>query len=638
MPDWLADPDQAVTSWEQPTVQQTSASNDPSDWLTELESLSTPSPTSITPVQPSAAEEMPNWLSEMAPPTTGPLRPFEQSHAEGVEVFYTDFDDLPDWLKGPEAPPKEPPKGEPVVEEPEEFWAVSGSGGLPPESEFPDWLTAMESGQFEPESESATQLPPSSSDLPDWLSEVTDQPTFDLISSPTPETEKLSVDVSPTLPGSAELQGIPKQLAGESLPDWLNPNPLGGPLERPAETTEVPDWLRPAKPGAFDTLITPEEPAVLPTSGEWSGLLGELPPAAAVPVGLRKGDIPEWLEALKPSEEISGAVQKVEEPEQTTGPLAGMRGVIEIEPIIAKPVAAQPMSRPGISPEQEKQVTLLRQLTQGEVSRPVVVAQQTSSAIAPTPRLLLSLLLIGVILLGLLLPNVLPVPLPAGENVNQIQQTLATVAGQPVLVAFDYLPAFNGELGSQADLLLTQLATNNSPVIWASQTPAGLALGQQATASNAGQPLGLLPGEAAGLRKLAVCLLNTETCQINYDEQTRQSLSQVKLIILLTSERDSLVNWVEQVHTATNIPILAGVTQAMKPVAQPYLISGQLNGLLNGLPDGAQLEQAIGASQELQHQYQATSLAQLLAASLLIIGNLLYLLRGLRRSRRGISG
>lgn len=367
MPDWLAD--QEMTSWEEPVVQQTSTTNDLSDWLIELESLTTPPPTTTPTIpQPSPSDEMPNWLSEMAPPTTGPLRPFEQSEAQGLEVFYTDFDALPDWLKGPEITPKEAPKPEPVAEEPEPFWSLPGSSP-PPENEFPDWLTAIESGQFESRPESTTQAS-SSSELPDWLNEVTGQPTFDLITSP-PEAEKLSLDVSPSLPGSAELQGIPKQLAGDLLPDWLNPNPLGGPLERPAETVEVPDWLRPAKPGAFDTLITPEEPAVLPTSGEWNNLLGELSPVAAIPsVSIKKGEIPEWLEALKPSEAIIPTAQKPEEPEQTVGPLAGMRGVIEIEPIIAKPVASRPVSRLGISSEQEKQVALLRQLTQGETHRP----------------------------------------------------------------------------------------------------------------------------------------------------------------------------------------------------------------------------------------------------------------------------
>lgn len=236
------------------------------------------------------------------------------------------------------------------------------------------------------------------------------------------------------------------------------------------------------------------------------------------------------------------------------------------------------------------------------------------------------------------MPNLLPVPLPAGDQIDQIQQSLSATAGQPVLVAFDYLPAFNGELGPQADLLLTQLAANNSPVVWVSQTPAGLALGQRATATLASHSLGLLPGQAAGLRNLATCLANSQVCPTSYDDQTRQSLSEIKLIILFTSERDSLVNWIEQVHTPTNIPIVVGVTQAIKPVAQPYFITGQLDGLLNGLPDAAQLEQAVGEGQALRDQYQATALAQLLAAGLFIVGNLVYLLQGLLRSRRGFGG
>ena len=94
---------------------------------------------------------------------------------------------------------------------------------------------------------------------------------------------------------------------------------------------------------------------------------------------------------------------------------------------------------------------------------------------------------------------------------------------------------------------------------------------------------------------------------------------------MLTGERDSLVNWLEQIDPNTDIPIIAGVTQSLGPVAAPYYASGQLHGLLNGLPDAIALANRYGSSADLTQakaQLSAQSLIQLAAALLLIIGAL----------------
>jgi hypothetical protein len=60
-------------------------------------------------------------------------------------------------------------------------------------------------------------------------------------------------------------------------------------------------------------------------------------------------------------------------------------------------------------------------------------------------------------------------------------------------------------------------------------------------------------------------------------------LTQVELVIILTGERSSLINWIEQVGPQTQAPIIAGITQALEPVAAPYVDGGELTGTLNYL-------------------------------------------------------
>jgi hypothetical protein len=176
-----------------------------------------------------------------------------------------------------------------------------------------------------------------------------------------------------------------------------------------------------------------------------------------------------------------------------------------------------------------------------------------------------------------------------------------------------------GELDPVADALLSDLAANDVAVLTISQVAAGVPMAERASEAVEGldsTPFGYLPGEASGLRALGLCL--DRGCDTLAGLQLNQSwqaaLDDVGLIVILAADRDSLAGWLEQVGTQTDIEIIGGVTQAMGPIAGPYVVSGQLAGLVEGLPVSVAYGQAAGeADGPGDEQLASLTLAQWLA-------------------------
>jgi hypothetical protein len=65
----------------------------------------------------------------------------------------------------------------------------------------------------------------------------------------------------------------------------------------------------------------------------------------------------------------------------------------------------------------------------------------------------------------------------------------------------------------------------------------------------------------------------------------------------------------------------------------PYVASGQINGLVNGLNDASKVEQANGQPGSARLYWDAYSVGLLLAAAMIILGGLWNLVPGLRARR-----
>ncbi|MCB9007067.1 MAG: zinc ribbon domain-containing protein [Ardenticatenaceae bacterium] len=574
-----------------------------------------------------------SWLADMEAIATGALtiepEPEETAVAEEETIEPEEMvEDLP----------------EPVAEAADDddgwtsdtFFAETAVG-----EDLPDWLDQLD--KPEDVAKLAEEESPAE-ELPDWIASM--RPSQGFIGSELPGVFS-DIDLRDTL------EGIPEELAGAELPEWLQDTPLDSAPSTPFVETdkegpmEIPDWLQPAvtepegETAAPGDAVEPPEPSK--SRQEWRSLLEELPPLTPLAESLPKAEIPEWVQQLKPPELTGEPPREPEGPEELSGPLKGMQGIVTIEPSIAQPREAMRPTPYITTPEQQQQVALLRQLTQEVPQTVTTIATKTAYSTAVWLRLTLAILLIAALLVGLRGPSLVSTSSAVPANVQAVATAVSAAAGQPVLLAVEYTPAMAGELSPQAELLLNQLAANGSPVLMTSQYAAGTAVASSLTADTPAQMVGYLPGESIGLRQLGDCLAGRNTCeQLNgrmLDEQLKTNLSQTTLVIVLTGDRDNLVNWIEQVGSvATDVTLVAGTTQALAPLAKSYTSTNQLGGLLGGAPDSAAYQQLAGLPEgTVQSQLNAQIYGQLLAGTLLFVGLLAYGLTGFMNNRRGQS-
>lgn len=98
----------------------------------------------------------------------------------------------------------------------------------------------------------------------------------------------------------------------------------------------------------------------------------------------------------------------------------------------------------------------------------------------------------------------------------------------------------------------------------------------------------------------------------------------VKLIVNISAGYPGTKEWVQQVRTRYNIPIVAGCTAVSAPEYYPYVQSGQLDGLLGGLAGAAEYEKLAGRPGWATTGMSAQSLGHLTIILLIILGNSLY--------------
>lgn len=494
------------------------------------------------------------------------------------------------------------------------------------EADVPEWLSQL--GRAATESDSGLLVESQDKDqelivedLPEWLSHM--RPDADA------HISSMSGLASPESLTADAFEDIPAELIGADLPDWLENvtrssfiTEGGAAGAASEEIPDIPDWLK--QDGAD---VLGEQEAEI--TNQLSALLDELPPARNPLADLAKAEIPDWIRAMKPKERTSEPTAP-ERPLQTSGPLAGIRGVVEIEPVVAAPYVSK--MRPialAVTPDQQQQMLLLQQLRY-DTTPAVAIAPAAATGVSILTRTLLTLLLIGAILAGLFGPNLLrDTAATPPASLTAVYDAVQAAAGQPVLVAFEYTPAMSAELTPQANLLLTQLAANDSPILLVSQYATGIAQARnQDQVYVPGTPF-FIPGEAIGLRELANCLREPCAAIAGHllESDLQQTLTSVSLIIVLTGERDSLVNWIEQVGTPqvgtpSAIPMLVGIPQALQPVVTPYVASKQVSGVIGGLPETAVYAQTYQptATTTTSAQLNAQHLAQILVLVFLIIG------------------
>ncbi|MFZ5821706.1 MAG: hypothetical protein ACOYYJ_17550 [Chloroflexota bacterium] len=618
-----------------------------------------------------AADDLPDWLASLeqedAPQTEAPApAAFPAQSPQGEEPLLPAVDDTPDWLAslGEEDVPQPESPASPAFEE------VS----LPAEGDRPDWLSSSgEEGALQTEGPVSPAFPaqspqgeegsqPATGDMPDWLASLEGQP--------------------PALDGQAEAQ-----VPGEEIPPWMAASSAGSaeparPAEdqfraaafEPGEESSadagsapafVDDEGAPISSGDVDAIFSLEMPAWLSDVG--GAGRGESAPAPAAGQGdeLSPADLPSWVQAMRPVEAVLSdnedgtSSQAVEQ----KGPLAGLRGVLP------PALDALPSSKPKAyslklqtSEEQRANAALLEQLLVGETYPRPMMTQATVFSQRILRQIIALVVLLAVVVPIFLNTQNSPVPFSAPLETSAAKDVIDANL-QPdalVLMVFDYEAALAGELEAAAAPLVDYMVLLKHPrLAFVSTTPVGAGLSerfielentQMAGHCQGGQTcvnLGFLPGGAAGALAFAENPATTTPLTVDGQHawetpvlQGVQHLSQFAAAILLTDDAETARLWIEQTEGKLGQAHLLVVSSAQAgPMLQPYVQSGQIDGLVVGLGGGAPIEQINSGRPGLARRYwDAYGLGLLVAVTLIALGSLWNLVSAwrLRKAERGI--
>jgi len=632
MPDWM----KGVGASESAET-QAAATLDTSDWLKGLDQ---PEPTTSSAMPTSSDFEMPDWMKGV-----GPSEPAE---AQAAPAF-----DAPDWLKGMDQP----------------------SAPAQPESDFamPDWLGDAKSTE-QPSAMEPTSAPEPAFnvDLPDWLKGAgvkSDEPAKAEIPPAAPMAAAAA-----TVASAAAFTDLPPEdlTPAAELPDWLSglgkapasdtsrfPTPETAiPQQIPEDMEELPPAEEPMSSGSLDSLFT-EMPDWLSASAGSE----QLPPSEEPDTTISPASLPSWVKAMRPVEAaMSGHAVEADEALETEGPLAGLHGVLPAVVYAGASSKPKPLAfKLQTDDEQQTQAALLEQILAAEARpEPMVTPARISSQ--RILRIVIAVLLLAVVTVGVVLgAQIFPMPLgrPA-ETMAAFNAVDAVIPPDaPVLVVFDYEPALAGEMEAAAAPLLDHLLVKQHPrLALLSTSPTGAALATRMFSGPlADLPgvravnLGYLPGGQTSIRAFAsdptrtatfpsdVSLFNLVPSPVWQSEtlQGVQSLSNFAAIIVITDSAETGRTWIEQAGSRRGSAQFLVVSSAQAaPLFQPYYASGQINGLVSGLYDGAVLEQNNANRPGLSRRYwDAYNFSLILTLVLLTGGALWSLAAGLRERMTG---
>lgn len=594
-------------------------------WLSELEAAAAESES-----QPGEGREP--WLggAEIVP---------EQPFTGGEDEIVEPAPGEADWLKELEQRTDQPSSWQ--DQGPSGIWEAAKEGSL-------EWLAEYDASSGRtPPAAPEDAMPGPDEGAPEWLSELNKE---EIPPPDVPEEVPTSQFKPPSPPAEEpapepeeELPHVPALVFGQPAQP---PPAQGGDFDLGSIEGELPDWLGEQKGG-----------------GE-----AESGPAG---VDLAPATLPAWLEAMRPISTFRSVVDVAEEEEEkleSAGPLAGLRGVLMAEPVMAMPRAPTIGSaKLEVTERQYAQAELLHQM----------VEEEELEAPAPTGRRirvpLLRWLVSAVMLMAVILPittGVPSFPLPTQAS-RGLDPLIALVNGLPVdrpsLIVFDFDPGYSGELDAVAGAFIDQVMARGIPVVSLSTRPSGPALAvgllDQVAARRGVSPetgymhLGYLSGGPTAVQIFAAAPRDAVRKGFDLPKNDQgedacggwdcpilsgvEHLSDFGMVAVITSGTENARIWAEQAHPYLGqVPLVMVLSAGAEPLIRPYYeaLQPQVNGILSGLPDAVAYEQANVMPGEARSRWNPFGAALGVTEAMLAAGVVYGLMRWFLRFGRASRG
>ena len=288
--------------------------------------------------------------------------------------------------------------------------------------------------------------------------------------------------------------------------------------------------------------------------------------------------------------------------------LSQIQGLIPAEPVILsgqrRTAEALPLdSLPEVIPSKPGVETASMARDEGMAGEP------TPGPGAPGDRTLwiVAGLMFLAVMIGSYWPTLTPtrVPIrPSVKNAYAFIEILRPTAR--VLIAWDYDPATQGELQLLAQPILHHLQRKRVETTFMSLGPFGPNVAQDtqalttalapiiAQAAPVPAQIGFIPGANAALRSVAISPVNTSSQPRLTAQDTgirpTQDINAFDLIIQITASPTSSREWVEQVASRSDVPLIVAASGAAAPLLRPYEQTRQIRVLLAGYPDALAYE------------------------------------------------
>ena len=259
-----------------------------------------------------------------------------------------------------------------------------------------------------------------------------------------------------------------------------------------------------------------------------------------------------------------------------------------------------------------------------------------------------------VIGLAVLLPLFFPLGLPIRAT-NATQLVYDAVddlePNSKVLVSFEYGPSTKPEIHPMAIAILRHLFTNNQKVYVTCLWPDGQFMAEDALTEIAEQEFGLTYGQdyvLLGFRPGNEAVVKGIVSNLRklYTTDARGTLvDQIPMMANVNKVKDfdfifsasagypGTIEWVQYAADPTGVPMSTGTTSIQVNDVMPYVQSGQVKGILAGMPGAAEYEALIGSPGIGTSGMDAQSIAHLVIVIFIVFGNITYFIET-RRAKK----
>ena len=260
------------------------------------------------------------------------------------------------------------------------------------------------------------------------------------------------------------------------------------------------------------------------------------------------------------------------------------------------------------------------------------------------------LLIALVVLLPLFYP--LGLPIRASESTRVAFEAMdKLIPGSKVLVSFEYGPSTKPEIHPMAIAVLRHLFEKGHKVYVTALWPDGQFMATEALQQVAEKEyhlnygtdyvlLGFRPGNEAVIKGLVSDLRKMYTVDVNgmliSDIPMMSGMKNINdfdFIFSASAGFPGTVEWVQYAADPTGIPMSTGTASIQVNEVMPYVQSGQIKGILAGMPGAAEYEALIQKPGIGTSGMDAQSIAHLVIVLFIIFGNIAFYLERKRSNK-----